>query len=61
VLGGNLLFLANLVFITFHLWKSLKKGTGIETVSISIARFLPVYSLWAVIVAFIFPIIFGFK
>lgn len=61
VLGGNMLFLANLVIITFHLWKSLKKGAGIETVSISIARFLPIYSLWAVIVAFIFPIIFRFK
>ncbi|MBK6507161.1 MAG: hypothetical protein IPG02_16255 [Ignavibacteria bacterium] len=40
--------------------KSLKKGAGIETVSISIAL-SPIYRLWAMIVAFIFPIIFGFR
>lgn len=61
VLGGNLLILLNLLFITVQLFKSLTKKSDIATVGRSIAMFLPVYSLWAVIVIFLFPVLFGFR
>ncbi|WP_299702677.1 hypothetical protein [uncultured Pontibacter sp.] len=61
VLGGNLLMLLNLLFITVHLLKSLTKKSDTAIVGRSIAHFLPVYSLWAVIVIFLFPLLFSFK
>jgi hypothetical protein len=61
VLGGNLLMLLNLVFITILLFRFLTKKSDIAAAGRSIATFLPVYSLWALIVIFLFPLIFGFK
>jgi hypothetical protein len=61
VLGSNLLILVNLLLVT---WKLLHAGRGkseISQVGNVIARYLPVYSIWAVVVTFVFPIIFGFK
>jgi hypothetical protein len=60
VLGANILFLINLLIISFRLFQSLRKGAGLETVSESISRFLPVYAVWAIIVAFVFPFVFSF-
>ncbi|CAN5920370.1 DUF4153 domain-containing protein [soil metagenome] len=61
VLGGNVLMLLNLLFITFLLFRSLKKKSDIAAVGRSIAFFLPIYGFWAMIVVFLFPLIFGFK
>jgi hypothetical protein len=61
VLGGNILMLANLLIITFRLFKNISKKTDISEVENSIAMFLPVYIVWVVIVTFIFPLIFHFK
>ena len=61
VLGGNLLMLLNLLFITILLFRSLTKKSDIAAVGRSIATFLPIYSIWAMIVIFLFPLIFGFK
>lgn len=61
VLGGNLLILLNLLFITIQLFRSLTKKAYLEAVGRSIAVFLPVYCVWAIIVVFLFPLIFGFK
>lgn len=61
VLGGNLLMLLNLLFITILLFRSLTKKSDIAGVGRSIALFLPVYCVWAMIVIFLFPLIFGFK
>lgn len=61
VLGGNILMLLNLLFITVLLFRSLTKKSDIAAVGRSIAAFLPVYSIWVVIVVFLFPLIFGFR
>lgn len=61
VLGGNLLFLIHLVLISYWLMKSLNNSDNIEKVDNAIAKFLPVYAAWTVVVTFIFPLIFGFK
>ncbi len=61
VLGGNILMLTNLFIITFRLFNNVTKKSDIIQVENSISMFLPVYSLWAIIVIFIFPLIFNFK
>lgn len=61
VLGSNLLILTHLLVVTFRLFKTLKDGDGKENVEKSIASFLPVYTIWAVIVTLFFPLLFGFK
>ncbi len=61
VLGSNLLILTNLIFISYHLFRSIIRKGSISKVESSISIFLPVYSLWTIIVTFIFPLIFNFK
>jgi len=61
VLGGNILILTNLLIVTYNLFRTLRYNTELENVDNSIARFLPIYSAWTVIVTFLFPLIFGFK
>jgi hypothetical protein len=61
VLGGNLLMLLNMLFITILLFRSLTKKSDIAAVGKSIATFLPIYGIWAMVVIFLFPLIFGFK
>ena len=61
VLGGNILILLNLIIVTINLFKTIKNNGEIDNVEKSIATFLPIYSLWTVIVVFIFPLIFNFK
>jgi len=47
--------------ISFRLFKSASKKADVSEVEKSIAMFLPVYTLWAIIVTFIFPLLFHFK
>lgn len=61
VLGGNMIILANLCFVSYRLLKSVNDINEKVNVEKSIASFLPVYSLWTMIVTFIFPLIFHFK
>jgi hypothetical protein len=61
VLGGNILILTNLCLVTFRLYKALKNKQELQNVEKSIATFLPIYSLWTVVVVFIFPLLFSFK
>lgn len=61
VLGGNLLILINLFMVTFRLFKAVRKPETLHEVENSIARYLPVYSAWTIVVAFLFPLFFGFK
>ena len=61
VLGGNILILTNLLLVTYRLFKTVKDSNEIENVENSIASYLPVYSLWAILVIFVFPVIFNFK
>jgi len=61
VLGGNVLILINLLLVTAQLFRVLSKKADISGVGKVIASYLPVYCLWAMIVTFLFPFIFGFK
>lgn len=61
VLGGNILILTNLILVTINLIKTIKDNNAIQKVENSITSFLPVYSVWSVIVTFVFPLIFNFR
>ncbi len=61
VLGSNLLMLLNLLLIAILLYRSLISKSDTTAVGRSIAAFLPIYSVWAMIVIFLFPLIFGFE
>jgi hypothetical protein len=61
VLGGNVLILINLLLVTAQLYKVLSKKANITAVGNVIAFYLPVYCVWATIVTFLFPFLFGFK
>lgn len=61
VLGGNVLILINLLLVTMQLFKVLSGKTDISGVRKVISRYLPIYCLWATIVTFVFPFVFGFK
>lgn len=61
VLGGNLLIMTNLLFIVYHLIKSLGDRSQMGRAENSIAVFMPIYVLWAAFVTFLFPLIFGFR
>jgi len=61
VLGGNVFILINLVLVTVQLFRVLAKKADITGVGKVIGSYLPVYCLWAMVVTFLFPFIFGFK
>lgn len=61
VLGGNILILTHLCQVTFQIFKSLQRSNSIDMIEEYIAKFLPFYCAWALIVSFFFPFIFGFR
>ena len=61
VLGGNVLILINLLLVTGQLFKVVSKRSDINGVGKIMASYLPVYVIWAIIVTFVFPFVFGFK
>ena len=61
VLGGNVLILINLFLVTAQLTKVVSNKADINSVGITIARYLPVYIVWTIVVTFIFPFVFGFR
>ncbi|MEO6283187.1 MAG: hypothetical protein ABIN80_23930 [Dyadobacter sp.] len=61
VLGSNVLILINLLLVAGQLFKVLYYKGNIIGVGKSIAYYLPIYFLWAIIVTFLFPFLFGFR
>lgn len=61
ILGANVLMLANLIFIGFRLFNRVVKKEGNAKVESAIAIFLPIYLLWAMVVVFVFPLLFHFR
>jgi hypothetical protein len=61
VLGANVLMLIHLLFVAIKLFGVLTHKSDLSMVGRSVALFLPIYACWAAIVAFLFPLIFGFK
>ena len=60
VLGSNLLVLGHLILITNVLFQVCFRGVVIQEVESTIARYLPLYSLWTIFVTFLLPLIFRF-
>lgn len=61
VLGMNLLVFVHLVRITVNYFRFLLGKVKVERIEAAITQYLPVYSLWTLIVAVFFPLIFTFK
>ncbi|MCF0074672.1 hypothetical protein LZD49_29575 [Dyadobacter sp. CY261] len=61
VLGANVLMLVHLFYVGLKLFGALNRKTDLALIARSLVTFLPVYSAWAAIVTFVFPLIFGFK
>jgi hypothetical protein len=61
VLVSNILVLINLVLIMINLFRINFKKKEFKIVEMSVAKFLPVYLVWILIVIFGFPVIFGMK
>ncbi|MDQ6594887.1 DUF4153 domain-containing protein [Bacillus salipaludis] len=58
VLGVNILIWANLIWIMLSYMRFLQNKTGPSPIQDAVTKYLPVYALWAAIVAFTFPLIF---
>jgi hypothetical protein len=61
VLGSNLLIFGNLVLIMIDLYKVNFKSKELKQVELTIAGYLPIYTIWTIFVVFGLPIIFGLK
>jgi hypothetical protein len=61
VLGSNVLILVHLLMVTGKLYKTVTKKSALAEVGRSIVIYIPVYFVWAILVVFIFPLVFGFK
>ncbi|MGV3763568.1 hypothetical protein [Parapedobacter sp.] len=59
VLGANVLVLMNLIWVLVQLIRVLRADVPITRVQVVVARYLPIYCIWALIVTFLFPMIFG--
>ncbi|HWL00169.1 MAG TPA: hypothetical protein VNQ55_09485 [Parapedobacter sp.] len=59
VLGANVLVLMNLIWVFVQLIRVVRADIPITRVQVVVARYLPIYCLWAFIVTFLFPMIFG--
>ncbi len=60
VLGVNLLMLVHLILVSRKLFQTLNKQESFSGVALLVARYLPIYLIWSLIVVFLFPLIFGF-
>lgn len=61
VLGSNLVIFIHLAGIAIYYTKSIKEKHLHDNLQDIIGGYLPIYTLWCAIVAFIFPLIFWFK
>ena len=61
ILGANFLMLANLGFIAYRLFNRVIKKDENSSVENAITNFLPIYILWAMLVVFVFPLLFNFR
>lgn len=61
ILGANFLMLANLGFIAYRLFYRVIKKDEKRSVENAIANFLPIYIAWAIVVVFVFPLLFNFR
>jgi len=61
VLVSNILVFVNLILIAKSLYRSYFKSTQLGSVESAVAKYLPVYFAWTIIVIFVLPFVFGLK
>ena len=61
VLGSNILMFLHLITIAYQLLNLLNKKSDILAVENTIAKYLPLYTIWAAVVVFLFPNTIGNK
>ncbi len=61
VTGANILIFVNLVLLLKQYIHYVKSGCGHIKLEVVIAQYLPVYTVWSFFVAFLLPILSGFK
>jgi hypothetical protein len=58
VIGTNLLMFIHLVFVALALLKNIRGKSSIDSVESAIAKFIPVYAIWAAFITFVMPFIY---
>ena len=61
VLGTNIIIFVNLMMVAVQLLKAIRNNTTLTEVQNSTAKYLPIYAIWVGLVAFLLPLIFGYK
>jgi hypothetical protein len=61
VTGANILIFIHLIRITYQCIRNSFLGDGQQSIESTIASFLPIYSLWSVVVVVLLPLIFNFR
>ena len=61
VLVSNVLIFVNLVQIALNLLQVYFTGKPLRQVEVAVAKYLPVYFAWTIIVIFVLPFVFGMK
>lgn len=61
VLGSNLCILVHLILVSLQLFGVISRRTDAGKIGRIIAIYLPVYAVWAIIVTFLFPLLFNFR
>jgi hypothetical protein len=60
VTGANLLIFVHLVWILVEYLKAFQRGGSAQVLTTTIARYLPVYTGWALFVVLLLPLLFSF-
>lgn len=61
VTGANILIFIHLIMLLRQYVSHIRHGKGIENLEATIAKYLPVYTLWSIIVSVFLPLAFQFK
>ena len=61
VLGANILFFVHLIWMGKTYVHLVRKKTGFTAMVRVVVLYLPVYAVWALIVAFLLPVVFWFE
>ena len=61
VLVSNILIFVNLILIAKGLYQSYFRKKDLVFIELTVAKYLPVYTAWTIIVIFVLPFVFGFK
>ena len=61
VLGGNILIFFHLLLVCWSLLKVIRDKSSSQNIKGTIARYLPIYAIWTLIVVTLFPLLFHWK